>query len=238
MKKRIAFIVALLALSIPLLCGCAQSQVQNCNHNYYLADYKDPTASEAGYKKYTCSNCGNTYQEVVPPSGSAAGSMSSDTNSNAANTTPSTEVDLTREKSVNLFELQIYSSHGGPSYNTTKPNYSSSETDSAGWKHEDCYMLACGYDDEWIRYELDGEYSTLKGNIYSGEDYYVVGEVSKWLEFYDGEDFLFSTEKLSDDSPSTYFEYDVKDVQYLTVHLRSTGDGWGYIIADDIILYK
>ena len=99
------------------------------------------------------------------------------------------EPDLTRKRSVNLFDLPVYSNKNAIDGVLNKLSYASETTDVDGWKHEDCYQI-CGTDQEaWVRYELNGKYTMARGNLY---DLNASGG-SGWLEFYDGDDFLAVT---------------------------------------------
>ena len=64
--SKIISVILITATMATIFCGCSAIPQKSCNHNYYLADYAESTASDNGYKKFTCSNCGNSYQEVVP----------------------------------------------------------------------------------------------------------------------------------------------------------------------------
>ena len=64
--SKIIPVVLIAAIMITTFCGCSAIPQKSCNHNYYLADYAESTAYDNGYKKFTCSNCGNSYQEVIP----------------------------------------------------------------------------------------------------------------------------------------------------------------------------
>ena len=99
--------VALIAaIMITTFCGCSAIPQKSCNHNYYLADYAEATSSSNGYKKFTCSNCGNSYQEVIPTKEVSAHEEGfKNTTDIPEETTP----DLTRKRSVNLFDFHMYS---------------------------------------------------------------------------------------------------------------------------------
>lgn len=224
-SKIISFAL-LVSTMVTSFCGCSIIPQKSCNHNYYLSDYADATSATNGYKEFTCSNCGNSYQEVIPIKEAAAHEESK----NTADVPEETMSDLTRKHSVNLFDLPVYSSEYG--YVETL-SYSAEETDSDGWKHKDCYLL-CGspYENRY-RYELDSKYTTVSGNLY---DYNKSGATG-WVEFYDGEEFLAATPKIDNTSTSTEFEIDITGVEYLTVHICATDPGT-WMIADDIVLTK
>lgn len=215
MKKAISVcLVLVICLS---LCACGADSNDDaaiCAHNYYLSDYLDATGSANGYQKYTCSNCGHTYQEVIPAKG---------TNANE-----SQEPDLTRKKSVNLFDLPIYSDEMG----TVLPLiYCSELTDVDGWKHTSCYEICGRTTETWVRYELNGKYTTIVGKLFDANDAGGAG----WLEFYDGEDFLAATPKIDENTSSVEFTIDITGVEFLTVHFCATRAGT-WMIADDVML--
>ena len=215
--------VLLLIISVSLMLtflGCSSNKQTSCNHNYYLSDYSDATASANGYKKFTCSNCGNTYQEVVPAKGGESASNNQETE----------EADLTRKKSVNLFDLPIYSDKMG---NVVSLSYCSERTDVDGWKHKNCYEICGSKNEEWVRYELNGKYSTIDGKLFRAGD----GNGAGWLEFYDGDDFIAATPKVDKTTTSTEFEIDISGVEYLTVHFCASESGT-WMIADQIMLIK
>lgn len=228
MKNTISILLALvLCLS---LCACGISTKEaTCAHNYYLSDYSDATSSSNGYRKFTCSNCGHTYQEVLP-----ANEELSSSNTNANETK---DVDLTHTRSVNLFDLPVYSDKNVVTGSgVLSLVYCSELTDVDGWKHTNCYQIcgSSGITEKWVRYELNSKYTTIVGNLY----YFTRdGGGAGWLEFYDGEDFIAATPKIDENTSSTEFKIDITGVEYLTVHFRATKAGT-WMIADDIMLTK
>lgn len=222
--SKIISIILVAATMATIFSGCSIIPEKICNHNYYLSDYSEATSSSTGFKKFTCSGCGSSYQEVIPTK-TANAPMEAPQNTTAIpeETTP----DLTRKRSVNLFDLPVYSSKADMIY------YCAEDTDADGWKHTDCYCIA-GLDYEnWLRYEVNGNYTTISGNLYASYSNYGSG----WLEFYDGENFLAATPKISSENTSTEFEIDITNVEYLTVRSCSnTSQYW--MIADDILLTK
>lgn len=224
MRKHVALI---LLISILLtICGCTTAAPQNCNHNYYLSDYVEASNMTNGHKHFTCSNCGHSYDEVIPKK---------DPSSNPSEKTEPTQVeeDPTRKRSVKLFDYPMYSNHDVITGVVDLLKYCSEETDVDGWKHTDCYKICGSTTDAWIRYEINGNFSTVSGRIF---DFNNSGG-SGWLEFYDGEDFLASTKKVGDGVSSIEFEFDIAGVKYLTVYFRATSAGT-WMIADDIMMTK
>jgi len=58
---------------------------------------------------------------------------------------------------------------------------------------------------------------------------------SYWLEFYDGEQLIFTTPRLSATNTKVEFSFDVTGVEYLTMYGRKEGATAGtWIIADPI----
>ena len=223
--------VALIAvIMITTFCGCSIIPQKSCDHNYYLVDYTDATTSANGYQKFTCSNCGNSYQEVIPVK---EVSTHEEGSKNTTDIPEETTPDLTRKRSANLFDFPMYSDKDVINGAVDKLVYCSEETDVDGWKHNDCYKICGSTSEAWARYEVDSKYTTVSGKIYDANS----AGGSGWLEFYDGEDFLAATPKVDNETTSIEFEIDITDVEYLTVHFCSTEAGT-WMIADDIILMK
>lgn len=201
------------------LYGCGAKTEKVCDHHYYLSGYTAATSSSNGYQEFTCSECGSTYRETIPMDHTAGASSQA------------SEPDLTRKRSVNLFDLPVYSNKNAIDGVLNKFSYASEATDVDGWKHEDCYQI-CGTDQEaWMRYELNGKYTMARGNLY---DLNASGG-SGWLEFYDGDDLLVITPRGDRTTTAVDFEIDITDVQFLTVHFCAAESGT-WFIADDIIL--
>ncbi len=113
-------IVAVIILSMTsLLCGCFADGQQPCNHNHYLSDYQDASTSKNGFQEFTCSNCGNSYREVIPFMKNVADDELS------AEEKP----DNTRKKSVKLFDLPAYSDKDVLDYVAGGLSYESEVTD-------------------------------------------------------------------------------------------------------------
>lgn len=200
--------------------GCSAGR-KDCDHNYYLSEHKDASVTDNGYKEYTCSECGNSYHEVIPAKEAMVSSEKGKEETR----------DLTRKRSVNLFDLPVYSDEEVVSGTVLSLSYSAEETDADGWKHTDCYRLCGAKTERWIRYDLGSKYSTVSGKLYDANN----SGGSGWLEFYDGEDFLAATPKVDSQTVSVAFEIDISGVEYLTVCFRATEPGT-WMIADDIIL--
>lgn len=224
--RKIIGLVLLSAILIASFCGCSVTAQKNCDHSYYLSNYAEATASTNGYKELTCSNCGNSYREVIPVKG-AQGIMTED---GPVQDVVDEAPNMTRKRSIKLFDYPLYSSECGI---VQTLNYCAEETDVDGWKHKDCYKLCGSEYENWYRYELSGKYTTVSGTIYDANK----AGGSGWLEFYDGEDFLAATPKVDEENTSVEFEIDITGVEYLTVHFRSTEPGT-WMIADDIVLTK
>ena len=225
--SKIISIILVAATIATIFCGCSIIPQKICNHNYYLSDYTDATTSNNGFKKFTCSGCGSSYQEVIP---TKTASTPTEAPQNTVTVPEETTPDLTRKHSVNLFDLPVYSCEDGY---VDSLCYRAEETDVDGWKHKDCYIICGSEFERWYRYELNGKYSTVSGTIYD----YANSGGSGWLEFYDGKDFMAATPKVDNETTSIEFEIDITNVEYLTVHFRSTEAGT-WMIADDIVLTK
>lgn len=133
---------------------------------------------------------------------------------------------------VNLFGLKAYSDKNVISGSgVQRLTHSNEEIDVDGWKHTDCYKLCGSEQDAYIRYELKGQYSKLTGNLYDSNSAGGAG----WLEFYDGEKLIYTTERIGGSTTKTEFEFDISGVEFLTVYFRATESGT-WMIADDIIL--
>lgn len=234
-RRIIPVVVLILTVAAAALilsaCGNKSMRAAACNHDYYLSDYSAPTATKNGYNVYTCKICGNSYKEIIPSTGIEA-SIAND-----SNTTPEDNGFSKNSRTVKLFDLPIYSDDNNNAVNTL--NYPYDVQDYDGYHHNDCYMVATAneqYRSRYIRYDLEGKYSTLSGKIYSH-----TGEPgSAWLEFYDGDDFLYSTAKLSKDNTSTEFEIDISGVKYLTVYPVNDGsaNSASWFVTDRITVAK
>lgn len=139
-------------------------------------------------------------------------------------------------KKINLFDLGTYSDSG----KAVDPwSFYTSIEDVKGYKHENAYGFSCtSGDDNWVRFDLNGKYTTLEGTIYRREPMIGNEDVS-WLKFCDGEDFLYTTGKLSENNYTTSFTVDVTGVKYLTIYFCSESSYWnGFIIADPLVISK
>lgn len=221
MKKPV-FIGIIVVVLICVFIGFTNREEKTCTHDYYLSDYVAPSSGSNGYNVFTCKKCGDSYREVVP----SAGKQQAEEESNGGFGKSS--------RTVRLFDLPVYSK----SENTVSfLEYVSDDTDTNGYRHSNCYMIAANSirNGTYLRYDLAGEYSTLSGKIYQ-----LRGNTGvMWLEFYDGDEFLFSTDKLNDENKSVEFEFDISGVEYLTVYAERESyiDGI-WIIADQIEITK
>lgn len=230
MKRFALLIFAIGLLLMATACGNANTSTQttSCEHDYYLSDYTAPTATQNGSSRYTCKKCDNTYTEVIPATG-----VASDHNSdNGSYSRSSTK--------FNLADLPTYSINGVGSYAYRVTNEA---MDVKGYKHKNivhsCTYTSDDYDPGYVRFELEGKYSQIEGTIYLEED--GAGDYV-WLEFYDGEDFLYSTEKIDTSNYKVSFSFDISGVNYLTIYPKRVGGGsWEtpkYIIWDKITVSK
>lgn len=220
MKKQINALLLILVIFV-LLCGCGNNDADSCKHNYYVSDYSAPTANDNGYNKYTCSKCGDSYTEVI----AKLSADSSTDSSTAQDDYDSSGGHKKDNRTINLFELPVYSSR-----RSNGPDFYADCEDDAGYRHSNCYKM---FSDSWVRYDLDGNYSKLHCKLYA--NYNIQGEIA--VKFYDGEEFLGSTPKLSSNNTSVEFELDITGVKYLTVECED-GAYNDQIIFDPITISK
>lgn len=224
--KAIMFTVVLLLVGgIVLGCLLLGQLEKECTHNYYLSDYVAATAQENGYNEYTCSNCGDSYEEVIPALG--------EENPQEAESQEKQEEEPSIARNVPLFSLPVYSSSDDNVVNDIR--YEADILDIDGYHHKDCYQICCSRFENipcYRRWELQGKYSQVSGTIYmrQGED------TSFWLEFYDGEQLIHTTKRLSKETTVVSFDFDVTDVNFLTMYAWCEGSEGAWIIADNIYI--
>ena len=229
MTKKIIAIVAIVAalfLFSQELKGLfpGRDASKNCNHEYYLSEHSMAVKNRNGYNIYTCKYCGDSYKEVIPPAGESLATQAGSEENDGSYSKSS--------RSIRLFALPKYSGDA-------TVDYCADRIDTAGYRHKDCYMLACRDKYfEYVRYDLDGKYSRVSGSIYQLED----NSGPMWLEFYDGDEFLFSSARLGKENKSVDFDFDITGVKYLTVYPKREvydviSDGC-WMIADQIMLEK
>ncbi len=223
MRRVIVLTVAVLLVIVGMVAYQLSSRGEGtCAHDYYLADYVPATEEENGYREYTCLHCRDTYRETVPML-----QMREDVALDAQ------EGENTR--SYNLFTLPVYSMSGRNIVNPV--SFEADLLDVEGYHHKNCYQLLCSNsssDPAYQRWELEGEYSKVDGTIYMREG----NPGSFWLEFYDGEELIYTTERLSAESTSVSFSVDVTGVNFLTMYGKSQGSMGCWIIADQITITK
>ncbi len=212
MRKQLRLLALVLAVSVALS-GCGGSK-KDCAHDYYASDYSAPTANENGYNEYTCKKCGDSYKEVIPML-SAEVTSTDDTDNGYKKD----------DRTVRLFDLPVYSSN-------REPSYLSDYTDDAGYRHENCYEMMRG----WVRYDLDGKYSKLNCKLYADVNDMISGVI--YVEFYDGDEFLGSTAKMTYENFSTEYELDISNVKYLTIHVQPDTYNGDSVIFDPITISK
>ena len=223
MRRVIVLMVAVLLVIVGMVAYQLSSRGEGtCAHDYYLADYVPATEEENGYREYTCLHCRDTYRETVPML-----EMREDVALDAQ------EGENTR--SYNLFTLPVYSMSGRNIVNPV--SFEADLLDVEGYHHKNCYQLLCSNsssDPAYQRWELEGEYSKVDGTIYMREG----NPGSFWLEFYDGEELIYTTERLSVESTSVSFSVDVTGVNFLTMYGKFQGSMGCWIIADQITITK
>jgi len=214
--KTIITVVVCCAVSVGLLSSCGE---KTCEHEFYLSDYVAPTATENGHNDYACLNCGTTYQEAIPATGETEGPTGGGFGEEP---TPS--------RTLDLLSFPAYSSSDSAAI--AHLQYEAEILDFDNWKHENCYQICCGFSDDCFRrWELNGGYSEVTGTVYMRQG----NSNSYWLEFYDGEQLIFTTPRLSATNTKVEFSFDVTGVEYLTMYGRKEGATAGtWIIADPI----
>ena len=66
MKRLLCLLSALLML---FTCGCGNDSTNECDHDYELVKTVDASCTEDGYKKYECSECGDSYKKEISKTG-------------------------------------------------------------------------------------------------------------------------------------------------------------------------
>ena len=66
MKRLLCLLSALLML---FTCGCGNDSNNECDHDYELVKTVDASCTEDGYKKYECSECGDSYKKEISKTG-------------------------------------------------------------------------------------------------------------------------------------------------------------------------
>lgn len=85
-------------------------------------------------------------------------------------------------------------------------------------------------------YSLDKKYSTCEGKIVWSKSSSNV-EGSAWVEFYSGEELIYKTDSITADSDPVPFNFNVKDVDKLTIVRNSTTSHTSYYKAYIIYPY-
>lgn len=77
---------------------------------------------------------------------------------------------------------------------------------------------------------------------YKHNDCYVLYTDNLWLDFYDGDRYLFSTPTVNASQSSVTFSYDISGVKYLTMYpMQDRNDSFSenpWLIADPIMIYR
>lgn len=111
-------------------------------------------------------------------------------------------------------------------------------TDYEGFIHKNCtHILCCAPDSgNCFGYDINGQYSTLSGKLYGFDE----SEPVCWLEIYGDGELLGVTDKVSEDNPSTTFQFSVAGVKQLRiVPICESNDSFsdnGWLIAEDLVL--
>lgn len=203
--KKILSAIFVLAMLLALL-GCGKKM---CSHDYYASNYVPATTTSNGYTEYTCKLCGESYKEVIP--------QKEPTNSEGEHVNSPEDVGgySKDSKTVNLFDLPIYSK--SDDFIDTVI-FMDDAVDTKGYHHYNCYEVATSESGlRYVRYDLGGKYRTITGTLFEFQSDSGRGGTG-WLEFFDGEEFLFATDKVTDETSSVTFSFDISDVKYLTIY--------------------
>ena len=256
-KKTVALLAVLSAVVVlGTACGLQKNDSPTmCDHDFYLAEYVAASGTQNGTECYVCRKCGYSYRGVVPATGAGnvpqqptQGNYSQQQTGYATEWTVSNQIDESKQAStsakekggtsrystrIELFNLEVYSCTSW----IYEPSFTAEATDSKGYRHQDVYELMPSWGDNYFRYDLGNEgYKKLTGTIYIMDA--LNGVYPVWLEFYDGDDFLFATQKLSSGRNSVEFEIDIEGVQYLTIYAKHSDFYSNCIICEDFFLYK
>ena len=159
-------------------------------------------------------------------------------NSNQASNIASQSSNPPRIENRNLFEFPLYNDSDYFRYTGGCYYFCSSVEDSRGYFHYDSYCLkVLSKNKSWVRYDLNGEYNTLSGTLYWCESSFSVSNSASWLEFYNGEEWFYTTDKLTENNPILDFKIDISGVKYLTIYFCSYSDIYSAnIIADPLVI--
>ena len=205
-------IISICIITVILFASCTQL-TQSCDHNYYRSD------STSEYDEYTCSECGKSYREAKDGNNDDGDKEKEESKS----------INITKPRTVPLFGLEYYSEKNMYSGVVRSIRYESETIDCDGWKHEDCYeIIGSTSKYSYLRYDLDKKYSVINGELFAGKNFSAYGY--GYLEFYDGEDLIATTQQIGRNNVSTEFEVDVEGVEFLTVYIYSSAGDW--MIAD------
>ena len=214
LRRIVCFVLAALLCLCFTACGKTE-----CQHEWYLSNHVAATATSNGSNQYTCKKCGQTYSEVIPATG--------------GNQTQPSQNTAAPKREYTLFDLKEYSKSQDI---IDFVSYTTEVNDSAGYVHKNVYCVS-GFEpgERYYRYELKGEYKNLSGKLYATLQH---GNTTGWLEFYDGDRFLYRTPRVAGEKPdSVAFSVDLTGVNYLTVYFKAEGYGGTlWMILDPIII--
>ena len=166
-------------------------------------------------------------------------SVNAPNSNNETNNTAEKPNEPQRIKQGNLFDLPIYSETDY--YKNSLDHcfsFCSSVEDARGYKHNDCYVIKVHSGNRsWIRYELNGNYKTLCGTFYRDKPSFSGYSDASWIEIYDGDEWIYTTDKLTENNQTIELNLDISGVQYLTLYFRSESDLYvADIIADPLTI--
>ena len=156
------------------------------------------------------------------------------TNIQTSSAIPSTP-EIISETATDLLGLTAYYSSDSPAISHLA--FEPERLDYEGYRHTNCYIICCSPSDDgcYRRWNLSSQYSTLSGSITMLQG----GDNSYWLEFYNGNDLIYKTDRLSSTNTTVKFSFNIAGVNDLTMRSYCSlgGLNGSWIIADYINIF-
>ena len=128
------------------------------------------------------------------------------------------------DKKVSIFDLETFKGEGGWHKSTDDIDYTDTydnEYPTSYWgKH---YAISENIKNSMPIYLLDNKYSICEGQMAWSKGSKNI-EGSAWLEFYSGDECIYTTEPISADSKILDFNFSVEGVEKLTIVRNATKD--------------